>query len=139
MIYVGNVSQFEEEILFKSEQEIRKGRFGQWCKLAEVYARQLTIIKFNPYPEESDGINDDVAPPSIKHINMNTEYENLYRWGIHERGTGHHRIIYAVHNYHKVILLHYFDKQYNGLIKRQDLIPVEVSYENYCTIDPSYY
>ena len=25
VIYVGNVSQFEEEILFKSEQEIRKG------------------------------------------------------------------------------------------------------------------
>lgn len=53
--------------------------------------------------------------------------------------TGNHRIIYSIHNFYKVILLYYFDKQYNGLIKRDDLIPAEVNYENYCGIDPSLY
>ena len=139
VIYEGSVSQFEERILYNAEQELRKGRPGPWCKLADVYARQLTIIKINPYPEDSDVISDDGTPPSIKHINMNTGYENFYRWGVHEKGTGNHRIIYAIHNYHKVIMLHYFDKQYNGLIKRCDIIPAEMYYQNYCTIDPSYY
>ncbi|MEK4876210.1 hypothetical protein N1I87_16535 [Bacillus sp. FSL W8-0102] len=139
IIYEGNVSEFEEQLLYKSEQEVRKGRPGLWCKIADIYVRQLTIIRYNPFPEEPDDISIDETPPSIKHINKNTEYENFYRWGIHGGRTGNHRIIYAIHNFHKVIFLYYFDKQYNGLIKRDDLIPAELNYETYCALDPSLY
>lgn len=74
-----------------------------------------------------------------KHINVNTSYESFYRWGIQGGRTGNHRIIYAIHNYHKVIMLYHFDKQYNGLIKRKELIPAELNYENYCILDPNFY
>ena len=141
IISEGNVSEFEEQILYNAEQEIRIGKPGNWCHLADIYTRQLTIIRFNPYPEEiSDSIfSNDETPPSIKHINKNSEYKNFYRWGIHGGKTGNHRIIYAIHNYHKVILLHHFDKQYNGLIKRNNLLLAELNYEHYCEMDPNLY
>lgn len=141
IIYEGNVSEFEEQLLSNSEQEIRIGKIGDWCKLADIYARQLTIICINPYPEESDEseIEDDETTPSIKHINKSIEYDNFYRWGIQGRGTGNHRIVFAIHNYHKVILLHHFDKKYNGSIKRNDLVPAELYYEQYSVLDPSRY
>ena len=138
-MYEGNVRDFEELILNQSEKEMNIGKPGSWCKLADLYARQLTITSINPYPEETDESSNDDTPPSIKHINRNTDYKNFYRWGIHERKTGNHRIIYAIHNYHKVIMLYYFDKQYNGLIKKEDLIPADINYEEYCGKDPNLY
>ncbi len=39
----------------------------------------------------------------------------------------------------KVILLYNFDKQYIGLIRREDVVPAEECYESYCAIDPSLY
>lgn len=138
IIYKGNVRKFEEQILTNAEQEVRIGRRGPWCQLADIYARQLTIIRYNPYPEENIE-SDDQTPPSIKHIDKNTEHANFYRWGMQGGKTGNHRIIFAIHNYHKVIMLYHFDKQYNGLINRSDLIPAEVQYEDYSIFDPSYY
>lgn len=141
IIYEGNVSEFEKQILYNSDQEVIKGKPGGWCQLADVYARQLAIISHNPYPEELDGGKsmDDETPPSVKHIYKNTIYGNLYRWGIQGGWTGNHRIIYTIHNYHKVIMLYYFDKQYNGLIKRRDIVPAELTYEKYCALDPNLY
>ncbi|WP_233879561.1 hypothetical protein [Virgibacillus halodenitrificans] len=140
IVYVGNVNELEEHILYKSEQEIRKGKPGLWCKTADQYVRQLSIIGINPYPESAlDETIADNTPPMVKHINKNTEYENFYRWGIQGGRTGNHRIIYAIHNFHKVILLHHFDKRYNGLIKRKDLIPAELNYEDYCLDEPNLY
>lgn len=141
VVYAGNVEEFEEQILYNADQEVRKGVPGIWCKIADEYARQLTIIKINPYPEESDEdlLEDGETPPSIKYLNKNTVYNNFYRWGIQGGRTGNHRIIFAIHNFSKVILLYHFDKQYNGLIKRDDLIPAECNYEEYCINDPNLY
>ncbi|WP_117161703.1 hypothetical protein [Paraliobacillus sp. X-1268] len=141
VVYEGNVEKFEEQILINSAQEIRKGKPQLWCKLADEYARQLTIISINPYPENVDQnkLIDDETPPSIKYISENTSYKNFYRWGLRGGRTGNHRIIYATHNYHKVILLYHFDKRYNGLIKRNDLIPAELNYKEYCIDDPNLY
>ncbi|MGG3988445.1 hypothetical protein [Bacillus smithii] len=36
IIYEGNVSEFEEQLLYQSEQEVRKGRPGLWCKIADI-------------------------------------------------------------------------------------------------------
>ncbi|SES08171.1 hypothetical protein [Salipaludibacillus aurantiacus] len=136
IVYTGHVADFEEEILYWAEQEVRKGKPGLWCELADNYARQLTIISLNPYPEETNGTveveDEDETPPSLKHLDVYTRYPNFYRWGVPGRRTGDHRIIYAIHNFHKVILLYYFDKQYNGAIKRHDLQPAELNYEYYC-------
>lgn len=142
IIYEGNVNGFEEKLLYNAEQEMRKERPGRWCRVADIYVRQLTMISINPYPEvdvQQSELSNDETPPSIKHINKKTAYENFYRWGIQGGRTGNHRIIYAIHNYHKVIMLYYFDKQYNGLIRRKELIPAELNYENYCILDPNLY
>ncbi|RKQ28665.1 hypothetical protein [Oceanobacillus halophilus] len=141
LIYEGNVIDYEERLIRNAEQELLQDKPGKWCKVANQYTRQLTIISYNPYPEEEDPLdNDDVEGlPSIKHIYMNTEYPNFYRWGFQGGRTGNHRIIYAIHNYYRVIMLHYFDKHYNGSIKRDNIIPAEVNYENYCKDDPNLY
>lgn len=39
VVYKGNVEKFEEEILINSDQEVRKGKPGLWCKIADEYAR----------------------------------------------------------------------------------------------------
>jgi hypothetical protein len=44
IIYEGNVREFEEQLLYKSEQEMRKGRPGLWCKIADIYARQRSYV-----------------------------------------------------------------------------------------------
>ncbi|MCE7792386.1 hypothetical protein K8O68_08140 [Salipaludibacillus sp. CUR1] len=56
IVYAGNVADFEEEILYWAEQEVRRGKLGLWCELADNYATQLTIISINPYPEETNGM-----------------------------------------------------------------------------------
>ncbi|WP_280770651.1 type II toxin-antitoxin system RelE family toxin [Salipaludibacillus daqingensis] len=139
VVYKGNVKKFEEQILINSAQEVRKGKQGLWCKIADEYARQLTIISINPYPEDNDKLTVDATPPSIKQIIKHTSYKNFYRWGLRGGRVGNYRIIYAIHNYHKVILLYHFDKRYNGLIKRNDLIPAELNYKDYCMDDPNLY
>lgn len=93
-----------------------------------------------PYPDElHEYTPEDECPPISKHLTKNTTLENLYRWGIPGRSTGNHRIIYAIHNYHKVVLPHYFDKRYNGSIRKADIIPAETNYIEYCTKDPFLY
>lgn len=138
--FVGNVEVFENRMLRLAEQELRLDKRSMWCRIADIYTRQLTIIQFNPYPpeyESDQGFSDYEL--SIKQIIQNTTYENFYRWGINGGKTGNHRIIYAVHNYHRVIMLHYFDKQYNGAIKSNDLVPAEARYDTYCWQDPNLY
>ncbi|MCD8510096.1 MAG: type II toxin-antitoxin system RelE/ParE family toxin [Bacillus sp. (in: Bacteria)] len=140
LMYVGNVKNFEEKILYNAEQEMLRGKAGIWCAVADSYVRQLTIIAYNPYPEEYiENNHGDETPPSIKHLVENVNYENFFRWGFSGGLTGNHRIIFAIHNYHKVILLHYFNKKYNGTISRNDIIPAEINYENYCVEDPDLY
>lgn len=138
ILYKGNTSHFETYLLDRAEQELRIGKQSIWCKVADMYARQLTIISINPFPE-SILFDSDETPPSLKQIIAHTNYTNFYRWGIKGGKTGNHPIIYAIHNYHKVILLHYFNKQYNGLINRRDILPAEKSYSNYCEDDPNLY
>ncbi|TGB02516.1 hypothetical protein E4663_14050 [Halobacillus salinus] len=140
IVYRGNVEDFEGLILYKAEQEVRIGKMGIWRQLADRYTRQLTIIQYDPYPDD-EGVEEvgGEVPPSIKHLNANTVFSNFYRWGIKGRKTGDHRILYAIHNYSKVILLFYFDKQYNGSVKREDIVPAESIYEEYCIGDPNLY
>ena len=140
IIYKGNVWAFEKLLLNKANQEYQSKSHGIWCKLADIYTRQLSIIEHDPYPPfEEEPVSGDENSLSIKHIKDNVEYENFYRWGIAGGITGNHRIIYAVHNFSKVILLHYFDKNYNGLIKRPNIEPAEKEYANYCRKDPNLY
>ncbi|WP_066187897.1 MULTISPECIES: hypothetical protein [Gracilibacillus] len=141
IIYKGNTSTFETYLLHQAEQELRIGKEGIWCRIADIYTRQLTIISLNPYPdmEIADITDFDESTPSLKHIIKNTEHTNFYRWDLKGGRTGNHRIIYDIHNYHKVILLHYFDKSYNGLIKQRDILPAENNYANYCEYDPNLY
>ena len=37
---------------------------------------------------------------------------------------------------YKVVLLHQFDKKYNGAIRKEDLTPAEAEYERLCYEEP---
>ncbi|WP_153722631.1 hypothetical protein [Sporosarcina cascadiensis] len=135
VISVGNVQKFEDLLLKEAEQEKRVGKPGPWLKALTTYARQHEVISQEPHP-------DYTIPPGeqvFKIIEKNSGRSDLYRWGFQGGATGNHRIIYAIHNFSQVILLHYFNKDYNGAIKSADIVPAEKCYEEYCAIDPSLY
>src|SRR5699024_5791503 len=77
---------------------------------------------------------DNENPPVVKLVRRQTELKELFRWGIKIGTIGNHRILYIVHNYYKVVLLYYFNKQYNGDIK-----PAEEQYFKLLEHDPSHY
>ncbi|TFE02406.1 hypothetical protein [Jeotgalibacillus salarius] len=140
IISQGNIEDFEDTLLYYAEQEVIKSKPGTWSKLADKYARLLVILSINPYPDidhESQLSNNQMN--AIKYIHHNTHYRNFYRLGFSGGGTGNHRIIFAIHNYGKIIMLHHFLKQYNGLIHRHDILPAELNYEAYCQHDPNLY
>jgi len=137
LMYRGNSEEFQDFILHNLEVEKQRGKGFKWSKLVEIYARQLSIIIQDPYPESEIDLGIDETPPSIKIIVQNTKYPYVfYRWGLHYEGIGNFRIIYCVHNYHKVVLLHQFDKKYNGAIKNEDLIFAENEYDELCYEEP---
>lgn len=141
IIYKGNVREFEQYLLDKAEQEFQqRGHRGMWCQLTDTYVRQLKIIMEDPFPPAEADTDDDEDLPSIKHLTVHVTFDNFFRWGLRvpRTRTGNHRIIFAIHNYHKVVLLHHFDKQYNGVIKLKDIKPAEAHYEDYCVSNPSY-
>lgn len=137
LAYKGNVKEFENAILHNLESERQSGKNFKWDKFVKIYARQLSIILEDPYPESETQLSHDEIPPSIKVIVQNTKYPDVfYRWGLHQMGIGNFRIIYCVHNYYKVVLLHQFNKCYNGAIKHNDIIPAEKEYDDLCFEEP---
>lgn len=135
----GTVANFEAKIIKQYEQENRVGRGGIWLKLAKQYYEDKSLLRKYPYPEDFNATYSDKTPPVIKEIFRNNTIEPLYRWGRQYGITGNHRILYTIHNYHRVVLLHYFNKQYNGDIKTSDIEKAESVYRDYCAIDPSFY
>ena len=152
MIYeveiAGNVLEFENLLLEKAAQEIRVGHESSWTKLADLYTTQLEIIRRLPFADPDLSTYEDDLPPAfrqvrdvldIKIIDKGTIYpEHFYRWGLKIKATGNYRIFYCVHNYYKVVLLHFFEKKYNGGIRREDLLPAELAYEQLCFREPNY-
>lgn len=136
----GTVPQFEDMLIEMAEREKRIGRRGSWTRLAKIYLRQKERLSHYPYPEDfNDKTPEDENPPVIKKVIRNTILHDLYRWGIHLKGTGNHRILYTIHDYYKVVLLHYFNKQYNGDIRRKDIEPAEKAYYDFLCREPSKY
>lgn len=137
---MGNIQGFEELILRQVEQEQRTHKNGQWSKLADAYLRQLIILSIDPYPSEQEEIvSGDSNTISLKKLSLNTEFLNFFRWVVPGGVTGNHRIIYAIHNYSEVVLLHHFNKLYNGQIKRNDILPAEIEYVRYCELNSNLY
>lgn len=129
---LGNVPTFEDWLFNAAAQEWQqRGRQGPWGKTADQYIRQKTILEYNPYPPEKDSSSRDTVPPSIKHVYRHTEIEELYRWGIDGAKTGNHRLLFVIEEGRNVLLLHYFNKTYNGAIRRPDIVPAEQMYEEY--------
>ena len=130
---LGNVPSFEDWLLNTAAQEWQqRGRQGPWGKTADQYIRQKTILEYNPYPPEKDSSSRDIVPPSIKRVYRHTELEELYRWGINGAKKDNHRLLFVIHEDQRVLLLHHFNKIYNGAIRRRDIIPAEESYKDYC-------
>lgn len=140
LVFHDKIRRFEETLLERADQEKRTKGKGAWIHVAERYLIQKERLALYPWPEEfHDQTPEDEFPPVIKHITRNTTITNLYRWGIPGRSTGNHRILYAIHNYREIIFLHYFDKQYNGDIRKRDIQPAEERYFEYCSYYPSLY
>lgn len=127
---LGNVPMFEDWLFNAATQEWQqRGRQGIWGKTVDQYIRQRAILEYNPYPPEESQTGTDAVPPSIKQVYRNTELEELYRWGIDGAKTGNHRLLFVIHEGQKVLLLHHFDKTYNGAIRRPDIVPAEQCYK----------
>jgi mRNA-degrading endonuclease RelE of RelBE toxin-antitoxin system len=137
----GTVKKFEQWIMHKYQQAAQVGRGRAWIRLAELYFKQKERLKHYPYPEDfNDKSPEDEHPPIIKKVDRNTQLELLFRWGFKVAGTeGNHRILYTIHNYEKVVLLHHFDKRYNHTIRREDIIPAEEAYFKFMEKEPSLY
>src|SRR5699024_12283847 len=92
-----------------------------------MYVIQKRRLETDPYPEAfNHKSTDDENPPVVKSVHRQTELKELFRWGIKIGSIGNHRILYIVHIYYIVVLLYYFNKQYNGVITREDIKPAEV-------------
>lgn len=135
----GTVATFEAWMMEKYEQAYRTGRENIWIHLAEQYYEDKQLLSQYPYPEEYNTTSHDSSPPLISEIHYHNHIEPLYRWGRPYGKTGNHRILYTIHNYHRVVLLHYFDKTYNGAIKKEDIQKAEEIYDYYCLKYPSRY
>lgn len=136
----GSVADFEDEMLQKAEQEYRTGKGKDWTALSEMYAVQKRRLQTDPYPEAfNDQSSDDENPPVVKRLWRETTLQELFRWGMKVGAIGNHRILYVIHNDYKVVLLHYFNKQYNGATKRKDIEPAESKYLKFLEQDPSHY
>ena len=135
-----SVKEFEAFLLQKAEQDKKAKGKGNWLNLSKQYIVQKGRLKLYPYPEDfnSSALGDE-SPPIVKHIFRHTTITNLYRWILDGGVTGNHQILFVLHNYYKVVLVHYFDKQYNGDIKAQDILPAEERYFEHCENDPSLY
>lgn len=140
LVFHQSVKEFEAFLLQKAEQDKKTKGKGNWLNLAKQYIVQKERLKLYPYPEDfnSSALGDE-SPPIVKHIFRHTTITNLYRWGLDGGVTGNHRILFVLHNYYKVVLVHYFDKQYNGDIKALDILPAEERYFEHCENDPSLY
>lgn len=139
---LGNVNEFQERLISKANQEQLVGKPGRWTKLLETYIRQRSIIEGNPYPEDDEPEDNDENPPSIKCLQYGVSpgYEGkLFRWGLGQYSVGNFRVIFAIHDYHQVLLLHAFDKKYNGAIRRKDIKEAEETYSAYTSRNPGRY
>ena len=139
---LGNVNSFQDQIINEAMKEKQAKKSKVWTSLLETYIRQREIILNAPVPDSNEDAEEDVLPPSIKLLkrNINQKYANqLYRWGMRADKVGNFRIIYVIYDYHKVLFLHAFDKQYNGDIKREDIEEAEKIYEDYLKKYPSKY
>lgn len=142
IVELGNMKAFQNMLLIKAQHEQQTKKSGVWSSLLATYIRQWEIISYNPYPETNELEYDDEVPPSIKLLtrNIDPRFENeLYRWGLQNFSVANFRIIFAVYDYYKVLLLHVFDKQYNNDIKREDIKPAELVYDEYLGQFPSKY
>ncbi|EIM06223.1 hypothetical protein A1A1_12247 [Planococcus antarcticus DSM 14505] len=139
---LGNVSAFQDKLISEAMKEKQVKKSSVWTSFLKIYIRQREIILHAPVPDPFEDADEDELPPSIKLLNrnINPKYENqLYRWGIKAQKVGNFRIIYLIYDYHKILFLHAFDKQYNGDIKRQDIEKAEKIYEEYLEKYPSKY
>lgn len=142
IVELGNMEAFQSILLINAQQEQQTKKPGVWSSLLATYIRQREIISYNPYPESNEFEPDDEVPPSIKLLtrNIDPRFENeLYRWGLQNFSVANYRIIFAVYDYYKVLLLHVFDKQYNNDVKREDIKPAELVYDEYLGQFPSKY
>ena len=80
LAYRGNVKEFENAILHNLEAERQIGKNFKWDKFVKIYARQLSIILEDPYPESEVQTSNDETPPSIKLIVQNTRYPGMFFW-----------------------------------------------------------
>jgi hypothetical protein len=135
-----SVREFEELLLHNAQQEATRGTRGRglWTIVAEHYLKQKERLEIYPLPDEFN-IDDDEVLPDMKYMYENTVYPGeLIRWGLKTR-LGNFRILYIIHNYAEVVLLHQFEKNYNGSIKRVDIEPAEKVYFDYMVGNPSHY
>lgn len=127
------VQAFLEESKRQRDQEWRLGKRKRWEYVIDAYLAATEILVFDPFPDNEE--EEDLKKP----LEHGGHYTNIYYLKIQLRnGTGHHRFLYAVHNYAVIVLLHYFDKQSKAVPERE-IQRAETNYEAYLEENPSKY
>lgn len=136
---LGNMPEFEQTLMKHAEQECRNGKNGPYSKLFTLYREQLEILRNEGMLMEKHAKEHNMSIKLVRKNISNRFDGQLYRWGFEGIRIGNYRIIYTIYDFYKVLLLHYFDKNYNGAIAEKDLRPAELVYLEYLTEYPSRY
>lgn len=127
------VQAFLQESQRQRDQEQRLGKRMRWEEVIDAYLAATEILVFDPFPDTEE--DDDLKKP----LEHGGRYTNMYYLKIQLRNrTGHHRFLYAVHNYAVIVLLHYFDKQ-SKAVPDEEIQRAEANYEAYLEENPSKY
>lgn len=122
---LGNCKGFEQWLMSQVEKENERGKVNHWRRFLEIYFAQLTFIQIDPSSEQYESVE---MYPTIKRIERNVSDRfkgKIYRWGIEQVKIGHYRILYTVYDHYKILLLHVFEKDYGGLIRKEDIKQAE--------------
>lgn len=134
---LGNCQEFEQWLIGQVERERERGKVNQWQRFLEIYLAQLTFIQLDPSSEQYEAVE---MYPTIKRIERNVSERfkgMIYRWGIEQVRIGHYRILYTVYDHYKILLLHVFEKDYGGLIRKDDIEKAEQVLNDYLHEYPS--
>lgn len=135
---LGNILKFEEYIGNQAYDEFQKGHTSmQWRNSLKGYIAQKEAISVQPY---ADSLSIDY--PTVKRVILNLPPrfdKTLYRWRLESLKVGNWRILYKVHNYHTILLLHGFHKDYNGAIRTNDIQKAINVLQGYLEVDPDLY
>ena len=133
----GNISDFEkmlEDNVLAESQSLNSS--DKWSKIVDYYYQALVELAYGPDPDMFP-IDEENGELDIKKIINRLpveadESDRFFRLKLIYREELKHRIIYTVHDYYLIVLLHIFKKDYNNDIRTEDIEQAVAVYNALC-------